>query len=219
MTDEQEQAIPAGQSAASSASGPTHREVSIEPFDNERRRCAATVRSTGQRCKKFPIKYANVCRSHGGAAPQVRAAAKRREIEAGAMVALSKSNIEPLDNPLQALLDLGAEMIAFKDVLGTQVERLSTADLTHVDMKGQQFLSALASSFSASLKDCGALLVAINKLGILERRQRLSEAEYRGIATAVHDAVWSHAARLDDETAERVLAAIHAELVRVDYAQ
>ncbi|MGB8505547.1 HGGxSTG domain-containing protein, partial [Mycobacterium sp.] len=43
----------------------------------DRPRC--TARTTGGApCRKYPIRGANVCRVHGGAAPQVRAAAKRR---------------------------------------------------------------------------------------------------------------------------------------------
>jgi hypothetical protein len=40
-------------------------------------RCTATDR-TGQQCGKSAIRGANVCRSHGGAAPQVRRRAEER---------------------------------------------------------------------------------------------------------------------------------------------
>ena len=203
------------ESQLSSASGTMDIGEPMAPEDDGRRRCTATVRSTGQRCKKFPIKFATQCASHNNA-PQVRAAAKRREIEAGAMVALSRSNIEPLTDPLQALLDLGAEMIAFKDLLGTQVERLNAADLTHVDRQGQQFIAAVANSFSAAMKDAVQLLVQINKLGILERRQRLDEAEYRSIVECIHTAVLSPTADLTDDQAHRTLVAIRDELARTD---
>ena len=43
-----------------------------------RRRCTATANRTGQRCELRPIKGANVCRVHGGSAPQVKAAARLR---------------------------------------------------------------------------------------------------------------------------------------------
>lgn len=52
------------------------------------RRCISTNRTTGQRCKQAAVKGTTVCRFHGGAAPQVRAAAARRvaEQEVGEMV-------------------------------------------------------------------------------------------------------------------------------------
>lgn len=44
--------------------------------------CHATAKSTGKRCGKAPIPGAKVCRFHGGAAPQVKAASARRVLEA-----------------------------------------------------------------------------------------------------------------------------------------
>lgn len=43
----------------------------------ERQKCTATNRQK-QRCKRWPIQGGTVCRMHGGAAPQVKAAAERR---------------------------------------------------------------------------------------------------------------------------------------------
>lgn len=43
----------------------------------ERAKCRATNRQ-GKRCGKFPIPGGVVCRMHGGAAPQVKAAAEKR---------------------------------------------------------------------------------------------------------------------------------------------
>jgi len=49
---------------------------------DENRRCTAHS-SSGERCKKAAILGGNVCQTHGGGAPQVRAAAMRR-LEAAA---------------------------------------------------------------------------------------------------------------------------------------
>ena len=46
-----------------------------------KRTCTAR-RTDGQPCKASAIKGATVCRVHGGSAPQVRAAAQRRLLEA-----------------------------------------------------------------------------------------------------------------------------------------
>lgn len=46
-------------------------------------RCEATAKASGVRCKRPAIPGGNVCRKHGGGAPQVRAAADRRLLEAG----------------------------------------------------------------------------------------------------------------------------------------
>ncbi len=59
---------------------------------NDSRRCKATVRSTGERCKRAAIKGGTVCTSHGGAAPQVQKSARERLLELAdpAIAALSK---------------------------------------------------------------------------------------------------------------------------------
>lgn len=44
--------------------------------------CRAKSKSTGGRCKNPPVPGATVCRIHGGSAPQVKAAAARRVLEA-----------------------------------------------------------------------------------------------------------------------------------------
>ena len=49
--------------------------------DLGRRRCTATAKGSGQRCLHPPIRGSNVCRNHGGAAPQVQQAAKVRLAE------------------------------------------------------------------------------------------------------------------------------------------
>lgn len=43
-----------------------------------RPRCTAHSSRTGQPCKQYPIAGATVCRTHGGAAPQVQAKAEER---------------------------------------------------------------------------------------------------------------------------------------------
>jgi hypothetical protein len=42
------------------------------------RRCTARSKQTGQRCGHLAIRGGNVCRHHGGAAPQVKEAARER---------------------------------------------------------------------------------------------------------------------------------------------
>lgn len=49
--------------------------------------CTATAKATGARCRRSPVAGATVCVMHGGAAPQVKAAAKER-LAAGAATRL-----------------------------------------------------------------------------------------------------------------------------------
>ena len=43
-------------------------------------RCTATAKGSGQQCKRRPIPGGTVCVKHGGAAPQVQAAAEQRRL-------------------------------------------------------------------------------------------------------------------------------------------
>ena len=74
------------------------------------RRCTARSKRSGQRCKRRPIPGGTVCRMHGGAAPQVKLAAKDR------LAAL----VDPAIDALQRALDhkdINAAVRAAKDLL------------------------------------------------------------------------------------------------------
>ena len=45
---------------------------------DDSRRCTATAKSTGERCKRAAVKGGNVCSMHGGKAPQVERKAQER---------------------------------------------------------------------------------------------------------------------------------------------
>lgn len=70
--------------------------------------CSATTRA-GHRCRKPPIAGGTVCRSHGGAAPQVQVAAKMRAAEqeahreAARMVARDGVDVDPITHLLDSL--------------------------------------------------------------------------------------------------------------------
>lgn len=55
--------------------------VKARPIDestHETPKCTAKSSRTGKPCQKYPINGGTVCRTHGGAAPQVKAAAEKR---------------------------------------------------------------------------------------------------------------------------------------------
>ena len=52
--------------------------------------CTAHARTTGEQCRNPAMNGATVCRMHGGAAPQVRARAQRRQQDALAALILAR---------------------------------------------------------------------------------------------------------------------------------
>lgn len=91
-------------------------------------RCSAhNVR--GGPCGHQPPKGQRVCRLHGGAAPQARAAAETRRVEEQARKALrqvwARGEDVAVADPLTELARLAGEVVAFKDYLRGQVEGLN----------------------------------------------------------------------------------------------
>jgi hypothetical protein len=64
---------------------------------DEAKRCTATSKRTGQRCGLARIPGTTVCAKHGGAAPQVRAAAARRVAEQKVQKLAMKLDVDPQD--------------------------------------------------------------------------------------------------------------------------
>jgi hypothetical protein len=62
---------------------------------DQSKRCTATSKRTGQRCGLARIPGTTVCAKHGGAAPQVRAAAARRVAEQKVRKAAMKLEVDP----------------------------------------------------------------------------------------------------------------------------
>lgn len=58
--------------------GPIKARPPLDAPTRERAKCTARSSRTGAPCQKWPINGGTVCRTHGGAAPQVKAAAERR---------------------------------------------------------------------------------------------------------------------------------------------
>ena len=77
------------------------------------RRCTAKAKTTGEQCAQPAILNGNVCRFHGGAAPQTVAAAERRTMETlvGPALAKLKEILNDDDTPP------GVRLAACRDIL------------------------------------------------------------------------------------------------------
>lgn len=74
--------------------------------------CTAHSSQTGKPCKSKAVKGATVCRMHGGSAPQVKAAAKRRLLEAADPAAAALVKIA-----LDEDMDPRVRVMAIRDLL------------------------------------------------------------------------------------------------------
>lgn len=143
-------------------------------------RCTAKSSRTGQRCRQRPMAGGTVCRTHGGSAPQVRAAAERRLLaravtaEAGAL--LAHEGLVQVDDPVLAIAHIAREAIALKDALGARVNALGER-IRSTDDKGGEQLRSEVSLYERALDRTVKFLEVLARLGFEERVTRLREAE------------------------------------------
>lgn len=151
-------------------------------------RCTATARRTGERCQNPRIRGGDVCRTHGGAAPQVRAAAAAR-LREQALREAAKQIAVPVDtSPDQALLDevcRSAGMVAYyqarvqeldRDALvwGRVKEKTGGEDYGTTSEAGPHvWLKLYAEERDRLVRVCAVAL----KAGIEERRVRVAEQQ------------------------------------------
>ena len=138
-------------------------------------RCTA-INRIGSPCGKYAIKGGTVCNTHGGSAPQVKVAAKRREImrQAQSLVASQYGDdYPPMEDPAEELLRLASESVALKDVLAGKAAELAT--VSHENRAGDSMVQATLTAYLGLLRDVGDLLVKINRLGIGDHHNKMRD--------------------------------------------
>jgi hypothetical protein len=144
---------------------------------------------------------------HGGRAPQVAAAARRRVVEAQAERQLRAEGYEPSVNPVRELLSLGAEVTALKDVLRARVAELTDADWVTRSRLGLEDVAAIVRAYERALDRCDRTLVNILRLDLETRQLHIAEREAQLIYQAI------------EATLERIGASVHAESFREAFAE
>lgn len=150
--------------------------------DPTNRKCRGTSKKTGEPCGRYAIKGGTVCKSHGGGAPQVRAAAARNlaEGELRALLARRYGRDVPILNPLVELQAQAGRVRAWSEFLEDQISQLR-----HNSQWDTEQVNGIAQLFENSIKELRGYLVDMARLKIDERLAAIDEMT----ATMVLDAM------------------------------
>lgn len=156
------------------------------PIANGGPRCTR-IKLNGERCQLPPIKGAVVCGSHGGRAPQVRAAAARRVAEAKAAAAVERwsatGDMPEVTDPYGELMKLAGMAAAWRDYAAAQVERIQE-EMRYSTHAGEQ-LRAEVAVFERAMDRSAKVLESIARLDIADKQVRLQAAQVALVVTLV----------------------------------
>lgn len=172
-------------------------------------RCTARRRD-GQPCTQWRVQGATVCRMHGGSAPRVRAAGRRRVAEQQARRAVSLLDpAVPVTDALSALAQLAGEVTRWKDLAAERVAALEQFRYT-ADGAGTEQLRAEVDVYRQAMSECRQVLAIIARLDIDNRLAKISEQQAHVMMRVVEVALT--AAGTAGAAAERGRAAAAGEL-------
>lgn len=188
------------------------------------RQCAGHVqrarggREAGHRCHQSARRGGTVCGAHGGAAPQVRAAAARRVAEARALAVYERyapNGQHPVDVWAE-LAALVAEVRRFTDFTGSRVAALTAGDWRPDEPRA----AAEVALYERALDRAGRLLTAAAALHLDDvERERAAEELWAHrrvaeVATAAIEAILRRLGHPDPRRDEHVAAVVAEEFAR-----
>lgn len=177
-----------------------------------RRRCSAR-RTDGEPCGNRPLKGQSVCKFHGGAAPQARAAAVRRQVEVEARQVLAELGVSPVGDPLAALLQLGGQVLAWQQATAALVNQL-TDGIRYRGANGAEQLRAEISLYERAMDRAVTVLSAIARLNIDERLVAVTERQADALVGALNAGLEAAGIGGDAAAKARTAAARHLRLVK-----
>lgn len=140
------------------------------------RRCTATAKGSGQRCKRAAIPGGTVCAKHGGSAPQVRAKAQERQLEQAAGELLAKiiwnPDAAPVTDNVGEMRRLAGAMKQAVDVLGA---RLNGEVCEHCGRGADPLDGPTGRAWVNVLRELRQLLEGMERLGLAERQVELQQ--------------------------------------------
>lgn len=144
---------------------------------DDERRCRATSKQSGERCRKWAIPGGRVCVMHGGKAAQVRQRAAERvvakRVRAEAEAVLAHEGMVRVEDPLETLGLIASEALAMKDAIAARVNSLGEI---RYEGQGAEQLRAEVALYERAIDRSVRILDVLAKHNWAERRIELEEA-------------------------------------------
>ncbi|MGH9046763.1 MAG: hypothetical protein ACRDVW_05550 [Acidimicrobiales bacterium] len=151
------------------------------------------------------------CKLHGGSTRNHRVSAARQATEAEARDLLERlGEPQPLGDPIEELLRVGAEVLAYQDVLRERLAELrefSKDDVALIDRE-----RAVVKLYGEALDRSHRVLSDLARLGLDERLVRVREAQALAIVTAVVKVLATPALALEPAKQHLARSLLSAEL-------
>jgi hypothetical protein len=148
---------------------------------------------------------------HGGAAPQVRAAAAEREVDEQVRRTIGRLDASPCENPLEALAQLAGEVLAWKDALGRLVADLRTL---RYDSEGYgEQVRGEVLLFERAMDRCTKVLGLIARLDLDARLARITEQQADAMIEALQAGLTAAGVTGERAGEARRVAASHLRVV------
>ncbi len=144
--------------------------------------CGARCRD-GSPCTNPPMTSSTRCRMHGGASPQAKTAAERRQTEADVHKLLADLDVTPVDDPFTTLLRLAGQVLSWQEATANLVNQLE--NIRYQGANGAEQLRAEVGLYERALDRAASVLTAIARLNIDERLVKVSERQAEALIGAL----------------------------------
>lgn len=127
------------------------------------------------------------CKLHGGSTPSHVKAGAAALAEQETRAVLAQLDVPPVNDPLTALAELAGQVVAWQRALAEKVNELTA--LRFEDDKGAEQLHSHVALYERAMDRCGTVLATMAKLNIDERLARITEQQADRVIAAIDAAL------------------------------
>lgn len=151
------------------------------------------------------------CKLHGGSTPAQTTQANRRRAENEARALLAELHVAPVEDPLQALLKIAGQVLAWQEATASLVNELE--EVRYEGATGAEQLRAEVALYERAMDRAVAVLAAIARLNIEERLARVTERQADAVIDAIDAALAAVGVTGQDAAKAKQAAARHLRSV------